>query len=410
MNGIRGRLQQKAVVLAAVALAAVALAACGSNGSAGSASSGNSGGAVVSASQLAQMKATLSAQEQIPTYTAPGPAIANIASLRGDKVMVIPVSSQITTCEQQANVEAVIGPLLGMKVTVFNNSGDPSQWSEGIEDAVNGGYKAIIIECGIDPTAIAPQLTAAKKAGIVVVDQNVNDASVSQVSPLITAETTAWEDLQQQYNVMQAFIESGGKPMDALVITSDENVPAPGMVQAIQSEYSKLCGSACKVEVEDVSIPDWSTKVQPTVSAALLADPKITAIFCIYGGMINGAIPAVESAHRSGVHIYTFGGGNDQLKLEEGSNIVLSNFGPSGVWAGYLAYYQALLGLTHQKVLPPADAATPDRDFTPATANQIFTPDGGMGTAFLNGYRQLFGLPPLSGQALIAAASYDDSL
>src|ERR1700728_2708013 len=45
MNGIRGRLQQKAVVLAAVALAAVALAACGSNGSAGSASSGNSGGA-----------------------------------------------------------------------------------------------------------------------------------------------------------------------------------------------------------------------------------------------------------------------------------------------------------------------------------------------------------------------------
>ena len=42
---------------------------------------------------------------------------------------------------------------------------------------------------------------------------------------------------------------------------------------------------------------------------------------------------------------------------------------------------------------------------TPANINEYFSSSGGYGTDFVNGFRKLFGLPPLSGSALDAAAS-----
>jgi hypothetical protein len=62
--------------------------------------------------------------------------------------------------------------------------------------------------------------------------------------------------------------------------------------------------------------------------------------------------------------------------------------------------------MTGLPALPPAQANAPYRDITPTSAVDYLDPsgDGGYGTAFVNGFRELFGLQPLAGAELIKAA------
>lgn len=375
--------------------AALCVSACG-------AQTVTSGGTAVTESTLSELKDTVAKASAVPTFTAPGPAIENVAALRG-KVMAIPVASQLQTCEQVAHVISSIGQQVGTPVTVFDNDGNPSQWATGIQNAILGGYSAIILICGINPAAIAPQLQSAISAGIKVMDYGWVFKS-----PLISGATVDPYDHDMRVLADAALVQAGGKATDALVITANEVPSAPDMVKSIQDEFQKKCGSACHVTVVNVPVAAWSTRIQSTMSSSLLAHPTITTVIPIFAGMLITGMPAVVQSHRAGVHVFTFGQGNVELKMQTtppGSQMIMADIGPSGPWAAYEAYYQTMLLLAGQQPMAQETAFTPNRNWTPGNINEYFSANGGYGTDFVNGFRKLLGLAPLSGSALDAAAS-----
>lgn len=395
------------LALSIAALTMLPLAACSSSGSStGTGGGGQASSQVVSSADLATFKANIDAGQQVPVFTPPGEPIPNPESLRGAKIMVIPVASQIAVCEQVGKQLETFAPQMGMSAKTWDNAGQPSQWAAGIQAAVQGKYKAIIFACGVNPNSVKPQLEAAQKAGIVVVTSNGGDTTTTSISPLLYGITTSDQIKYQKLNVEAAFQNSAGKAHNALIVTSNENVQAPPIVKAIESRYQELCDSACKVKEINVPIPDWSTKIQSSVQAALVADPSITAVYCIYAGQAPFTVPAVQAAHRSDVKIYTYGGDTGPLKAEQSSDVIAVNWAASPAWSAYEVYYQAFRGMTGLPPLPPAKANAPYRAITPANVNEYLDPagDGGYGTEFVNGFRKLFGLSPLSGTELVQAA------
>jgi hypothetical protein len=112
----------------------------------------------------------------VPAFTAPGPAVS-ASAVKGKSVLAMPINSEIDACTTQTKDFAALGGQLGMHVKVFANSGVPTQWVSGVQDATSAHDAAIALICGIVPGAVGPQLQAAQKAGLAVVDGNYDETS-----------------------------------------------------------------------------------------------------------------------------------------------------------------------------------------------------------------------------------------
>jgi ribose transport system substrate-binding protein len=395
---------------AAVAVLGLLAAGCGSS-TGGSGSSGSS--SIAAGKELATLRAAVAAAQKVPTFTSPGPAIKDVAALRGDKIMSIPGSSQLAACEQMSEAEQSLGQQVGTPVTIWQNDGLTSQWEAGIETAISQGYKAVILTCSINPLSIVPALEDAESHGVKVICYAVNYAVNSRTYPGLASGVGEHVLSDAKLMVEQAFVHSGGKPFNMLLITSSAVNGEPLDVAAVKSEMNALCGSACKIYSEDIEVPDWATKIQTTVQSELLTHPDITVVFPLFSGEYLFALPAIESSHRSNVILTGgFGNGTPEIQLQlaaPGNKIAIGQMSSYADWAAYSAYYQTTLVLAGQTPVAFQNTATPNILTTPANAAAVLTGTGAYGDAFVNGYRKLYGLPPLSGQALISTAKVGQS-
>ena len=397
-------------LVAAIAILGLVAAGCGSSSGG---SSGSSGASIPAAKELAQLKAAVAAAQKVPTFTSPGPAIKDVAAIKGDKIMSIPGSSQLAACEQMSEAEQSLGNAVGTPVTIYQNDGLTSQWESGIETAISQGYKAVILTCSINPLSIVPAIEDADSHGIKVVCYAVNYAVTSKTYPGLASGVGEHVLSDAKLMVEQAFVHSDGKPFNMLLITSNAVNGEPLQVAAVKSEMKALCGSACKIYSEDIEVPDWATKIQTTVQSELLTHPDISVVYPLYSGEYLFALPAIESSHRSNVIITGgFGNGTPEIQLQlssPGNTIAIGQMSSYADWAAYSAYYQTALVLAGQTPVPFQQTATPNILTTPSNAAAVLTGVNAYGDGFVNGYRKLFGLSPLSGSALHAAATVGQS-
>ena len=220
-----------------------------------------------------------------------------MASLAGKKIFSMPVSSQLEGCDRMARTVVDIAKSVGMTdSTYFQNDGGPQAWVQGMNLAINQGYDGVALVCGIDPAALAPQMEAARAAGIAVVDMHLADVS-EEPSDLIAAQTNGQFNRAMELGVAQALIESEGRPIDALVITSNENPPSIGMEQTVKDQLAELCGDECGVESINIPIPDYATELTSAVSSALVANPDIRAVFTVFDAQTPFVLPAIQSSN-----------------------------------------------------------------------------------------------------------------
>ena len=164
----------------------------------------------------------------------------------------------------------------------------------------------------------------------------------------------------------------------------------------------------------NVEVPQWQTDIASTVTSALLRHPNVTVLFPDYAGMLTYLLAGIQAAHRSGdVKAYlAFGGGTPFIKLQTadpGKSIIQSDIGGYPPWTGYLMFLQTARALEGLPPIPYDKAIGPDRIATPDNAVEVLT-TGGWGTEWVNGFRGLLGLPPLSGSALTAAATLNGAM
>lgn len=377
---------------------ALVLAACSSASTTTSPKTSPSSG-VLSQTKIASLKTVLAKAEQVPTWRAPGPPVS-ASVMKGASILAMPINSEIGHCSNAATDIATIGSQLGAHVTVFSNSGQPSQWVTGIEDAIAAHDSAIVLLCGIIPGAVAPQLQAAERAGIKVVDDEYDETSNYKYLDAESAIDTAGG---MRDDVDQALVNLHGKPLHALVVSTNSIVMGPAARAAVASQMHSLCPSTCSV-VSNLVVPiqDWATQVESDVGSALVANPQINAVIIAFDGMVQFALPAVEHAHRPGLKIYTWGASKSVEKLmAQPGSLIAADPGSDPDWSAYAAMDQVIRLLGHHPAVPVVDETNPNRFWVPSNVSAFFGPgdtygNGGYGgTTFENDFRHLWGLGPL---------------
>jgi ABC-type sugar transport system substrate-binding protein len=346
------------------------------------------------------------------TYAAGyGSKVPNTSNLKGKKLMIVPGDSELAACTEIAQADAAIAGALGLQPTIFANQGLESQYNTAIENAIHQGYAAINLECDFDPTLIAPAIAQAEKAGIVVAVYGATpqEAAASKV----TYNTVDPYALDAKYAAEQAVAQAGGKPFQAIAITSNA-APATAIMQAsLTSTLASLCPSCTLTDV-NVEVPNWTTDIASSLSSALLQHPTATVIFPDYAGMLTYVLAGIESAHKTTTAktYLGFGGGTPFIKLQTvqpGMSIIQSDIGGYPPWTGYLLFLQTVRALEKLPPIPYNQAIGPDRIATPQNAVNVLT-TGGWGTSWVNGFRELVGLPDLSGSALTSASTLNGAM
>jgi ribose transport system substrate-binding protein len=380
-------------------LMAGVFAAAGALALAGCTSPGATHSGKVPAATLSSLRAVITKAEAVPVFTPPGPA-ASASVVRGKSVLAMPVNSEIDACNTQTQDFAALGTQLGMHVRVFADSGVPTQWVTGVQDATTAHDAAIALICGIIPGAVGPQLQAAQKAGVEVVDGNYS-------------ETSNYADLNGETNVNvaqgvtddvdDAIVNLAGQPLRALVVSTDSIIQGPASVAAASGAVKAACPSVCSVQ-DTVLVPiqNWATSVQSDVSSALTAHPDVNAVIIPFDGMVQFALPAIEGAHRAGLRIYTWGASRsiESLMLKKGS-LVAADPGPDERWDAYEAMDQVIRLVGHHPAAPVSAEIDPNRFWVPGNVKAFFGPGGSYGDegyggdTFINGFRKLWGLSPM---------------
>lgn len=342
----------------------------------------------ISSRTLKTLKAELAKESAVPAFVAPGPAF-NAKSSKGKKVLAVPSSSEIPYCAGIIASMQTIGKKLGVKVTNYPASGEQSQFQEAATEALAQHDNAFTTICGIDPYLITPQLAKLKAAHIPTI------ALLGDVSAPTPSIVQGGADIQlglaAKVLVDDAVVQNNGKPFDVLLLTDYDISGAKVPVKAAQAEVAKICGSACKVTTESVPITSWGSGIGGEVSTALTRDPKTTAIIPLYDGMVPGLVAAAQNAHRSGLHIYTYGASSGVVKLIQSTHgLVAADIGASTPWTAYTQMDQILRLLSGQKAVPASQEYPPLRLWGPGNESQFFTAKS-YGSAYVGDYMKLWG-------------------
>jgi ribose transport system substrate-binding protein len=388
------------MISALVAASALALASC-SGGGGSTQSTTTPSSSAIPESTLAQLRATIAQAEAVPAFTAPGPPV-NASVLQGKQALVMPVNSQIDACSTQAQDFQALGQQLGMSVQMYTDTGVPTQWMSGIEQATSNHDSALVMDCGVVPQLVSSQLQAANAQGIAVVDGNYNETNYYTGLDGETAVNTAQGITD---DVDQAILNQNGKALHALVVSSPSIIQGPAAAAAATTAVQDTCPKVCSVTDINIPIQDWATEAGSQVQAALDAHPNVNAVIIVFDGIVQFAYNAVATValHRPGLEIYTWGASRtvEAYMLEHGS-IVAADPGADEQWDAYEAMDQVIRLLSGKPAASVSTEVDPNRFWVPGNVAQFFGPQGTYGNggygnnSFINGFRTLWGLPPVS--------------
>ncbi|TXK19101.1 sugar ABC transporter substrate-binding protein [Homoserinibacter sp. GY 40078] len=343
-------------------------------------------------------QAVLDAVEQgkaLPEFTAPGDPI-DISSLKGKKVFVIP-SAPVPFIQAITDAIVEVGEETGMDLTVYENQAQVSQWVQGIDRAIADDADIIILSGSPDPRALQPQLQAAEEAGIPVVVGHFHDDSTvatpdcegcnGGVTGLVTAPFYTAGKAAADWIIA----DSNGEA-NVLLVGGSDVLPSAGTVDAMNAEFEAECPDCSTTEI-NIPVADWGTKTQSEIQSALTKDPTIDYVYVLYDAMVAGAVPAIETLGRAGqVKVAGYNGSPFALDFIRDGDVVAMNVGEDTAAIGYATMDQAFRIMLGE---PTVETRTPIRiwdDTNITEAGDPAAPGVGYGSAYVDGYRALWGL------------------
>jgi ribose transport system substrate-binding protein len=371
------------LVLAALILSLAA--ACGGD-------SDDSGG--TRDADVAGAEAMIAEYTAIPKFVAPGPAFDAMGKVAGKTVFEIPITSEvpfITAVEEGMRQAADV---VGAKLVVYPNQGEPSQWAQGIRTAIAQDADAITLFAQ-NPALLGPQIEQAEEAGIpVIVVRTSGEEEPCQRDPGGEVYgTTCVPGPFEQAGRLEAdwVIADSGGDANVLVITSNDARSTIPLLKGLRAEFANKC-PACEVRYVDVPIPDWSVRVQTEVQSALLREPEIDYVIPIYDSMSRYVVPGLRASNATDrVKLSTFNGTPFVLEMLQDEDVVRMDVGENLAWVGWATMDQAFRAIAG--IAPAKSEHTPLRVFDDSNIDDTGRPpklDQGYGDAFVRGYRELW--------------------
>jgi ABC-type sugar transport system substrate-binding protein len=329
----------------------------------------------ISKSELAKLKKVVSSAQAAPKWTKPGPAVS-AKPLKGKKLLVFPVNSEIGACTTQSQDFAALGRSLGAKVTLDTSTGAPSSWETDIEQATSGHYAGLAMMCGVIPQVVSPQLVAAEHAGVKVVDGNYNETNTYTDLDGWTAVNTA-QGVQD--DLADALVNLKGKPAHILYLDSSSIIQDKGAQAGLNSAIKQWCAKSCTQKDLNVEVQNWATPTeQSQVASALTANPDINTVIVTFDGMTPSVVSAVTG--HAGIKIYAWGGSSSIEKLVQQGKVA-ADAAPDERWDAYDAMDQLIRLIGGHKAASVKTEVDPNVFFTKANVKSFFGPGGTYGDA-----------------------------
>jgi len=313
-----------------VGLAVVAFAAIGCGGSSSSTASPSASAAGGGADQAyaQQQLAPLSA---VPTFQPAGPAFDAKTVMAGKSILSIPGTGTDPFYVQMNNGMKDSAAEVGYNFSVWNNQGQLTQYQQGIANGITKKVALIDLLAGPDPNALKPQIDEAKAAGVLVVSSHLS--GIEQVVPNVSYNLPI--DYKKAGRLLADWVITKDTKAHVLVLVSDEIVSTKAMRDGISAEFDTYGGPDIEYTFVNVPIPEWGTKVKPSVQSAIVADPGLTYIICIYDSMSQFVTPAIAATNSAGkVKVIGFNGTPFVLDLIRQGKVEM-DLGESLDWAGH---------------------------------------------------------------------------
>lgn len=391
------KLRGRSALVGAAGVALVLLSACSSGSGPGTSGGQTGGGGSGSANSKvsAAVAANVAKYQGLPTFKPPGPAI-DVSTLKGKSMYLIPLVPNPFNQSIQDTMKA-IAQQVGMKFTLYPNQGTPAEWVQGMNAALTAKPDLIVLSTAPDPRVLQPQLQAAKAAGIPVLvthfydDSSPKPPACQGCAAGVTALVTAPFNVAGKAAADWIIKDSGGNAK-VLVIGGADVLPSPATLKVVTGELKSQC-SSCKSTVINIPVSDWNTKVQGEVQSALNKDPSINYVYPLYDAMVSGAVPAVQTAGKTGkVKVVSYNGSTFVLKDIQDKNIAAMDVGEDTVGIAYASMDQAFRILLKK---PTVNERTPIRIWDSSNVDQAGKPPvvgKGYGSALKDGYTKLWGL------------------
>lgn len=361
--------------------------ACGSSSSPSHSANGSSSQGVKAAT------ADINALYGLPKFVSPGGPLDAKKIAAGKVFFTIPITDSIPyAVAMEAATKRAVTTAGGTYMT-WPNTGQTDQWRSGIAEAMREHAAVLILNAELDVRNIGPELAQARAAGIKVIASGFTtpsqpcpsyvDVCVTNVDAVIAREMTDY-----------AISKTNGNG-DYLVISSPDVYSSGPMTATIKQTLAKNCPN-CKAKYMAVTVNNWSTQITPQVEAALVADPNINYVICIYDTMDQYVVPALLARGRLGkVGVTGFDGTPGPMSLlQKGDTTV--DVGDDIQW---IAYATVDAGMRALSGTPPdkgnVDEHFPQRVFDKTDASSAGSPPSlmnGYGNAAEAGYKQLWGL------------------
>jgi ribose transport system substrate-binding protein len=338
---------------------------------------------------VARATAVIDTYRKLPVFVPPGAPFDIRATAQGKTMLSIPNTSANQFLKGIITREIAVGKEIGLKVTEWQNQGQPSQWVQGIDYAIANKLSIVDLISGVNPAVVEPQLAAAKAAGVKVFASHFYNPS--QPPDKLLAGNLPVSFYRQGWILGNWMIYKTGGHATAIIVKSVEVVPTAPLVQGIHDALAKNCPD-CKIAAEiNVGITEWGTKIQPSVQSALLAHPHANYVIPIYDSMSQFVVPAIRLSGKTGtVNIATSNGTPFVLDFIRNGDVQM-DIGESLDWiarATIDGYMRNLAGLPMPKEIGVPyyifDASNVRTAGVPANANE------GYGTGYVSGFDKVW--------------------
>ena len=324
-----------------------------------------------------------------PVFVPPGAPFAILAVAKGKTMLSMPNTSANQFLKGIITREIAVGKEIGLKVSEWQNQGQPSQWVQGMDYAIANKISIVDLISGVNPAVVEPQMAAAKVAGVKVFASHFYDPS--QPPDALLAGNLPVSFYRQGWILGNWVIYKTGGHANVVIVKSQEVLPTAPLVKGIHDALAQNCPD-CTVPAEiNVGITEWGTKIQPSVQSALLSHPKANYVIPIYDSMSQFVVPAVRLSGKTGlVNIATSNGTPFVLDFIRNGDVQM-DIGESLDWiarATIDGYMRNLAGLPMPKEIGVPyyifDASNVKSAGIPASANK------GYGESYVTGFDKVW--------------------
>jgi ribose transport system substrate-binding protein len=347
------------------------------------------GAALAESPVAAKAREQLEPYRKLPVFQAPGEAFDAADCMKGKSILTIPASSAVPFIKTIQTSMANVAKRIGFNLKIWENQGQPTQWVQGFDYAINNKFNLIDLMAGADPRFLGPQVKAAEAAGLKVVAAHLTGyeqpipAGVSGVVPIDYKKAGAL--------LADWAIAHTDAKVNAVVIGINDVLSTDSMMSGLKEEFAKCAN--CKMSYINVTIPEMATKTQTNVQSALTADPSINYVIPIYDVLTQWVVPAVTiTGKRDSVKIATFNGTPFAIGFVQEGKVEV-DIGENLDWIGHAVVdseMRMLCGLPTVK-----DPKIPLLIFDKSNADSAGKPpqvNTGYGDAYVEGYAKLWKL------------------